>query len=58
MKRKWWKVAVIAVVVGTMVCVATYADKKKKITLPAAVKAAISALYPSRSKRWKLKRKG
>jgi len=47
MKRKWWKVAVITLVIAAMLGVVTYADKEKKITLPAAVKAAISALYPN-----------
>lgn len=48
MKRRRWKLVGLVVLVGVMVCAVTYAGKckKKKVCLPDAVKAAISALYP------------
>jgi uncharacterized membrane protein YkoI len=48
MKWKRWKLVGLVVLVGVMVCAATYAGKckKKKICLPDAVKGAINALYP------------
>jgi len=45
MERKSWKFVVMAVFVVAVVCMVTYADHKK-LCLPAAVKAAIEALYP------------
>jgi uncharacterized membrane protein YkoI len=49
MKRRHWKLVGLVVLVGVMVCAETYAgrSKKKKIRLPDAVKAAISAFYPT-----------
>ena len=48
MERKSWKFVVMAVFVVVVVCMVTYAGKHdhKKLCLPAAVKAAIEALYP------------
>jgi len=48
MRWRHWKSVGLVILVGVMVCAATYAGKcrKKKICLPDAVKAVISALYP------------
>lgn len=48
MKWRHWKSVGLVVLVGVVVCAVTYAGKceKKKVCLPDAVKAAISALYP------------
>jgi len=46
MKWKHWKSVGLVLLVGVMVCAVTYAGKCKKVRLPDAVKAAISALYP------------
>jgi hypothetical protein len=49
MERKGWKLVAMAVFVGAMVAIVTYAakaEKDKKMQLPAAVKAALSRLYP------------
>jgi len=48
MKWRHWKSVGLVVLVGVMVCAATYAGKcrKKNICLPDAVKGTINALYP------------
>jgi len=49
MKRKGLKLVCIAMVVGVIACVVTYAgkDEQKKSCLPPAVEAALNALYPN-----------
>ncbi|HUW20972.1 MAG TPA: PepSY-like domain-containing protein [Sedimentisphaerales bacterium] len=46
MKWRHWKFVGFTVFIGMAVCVAAYAGKCKKVSLPEAVKAAIDALYP------------
>ena len=46
MKRRDWKLAGVVSLIWVMVCVVAYAAKHKEISLPDAVKAAVSAMYP------------
>ena len=46
MKTRGLKIVGVMILIVVMVCVVTYAGKHKKTALPAAVKAAIEALYP------------
>ncbi len=46
MKRKHLKLIGSMILIGAMVCVLTYAGRHRETSLPAAVEAAIKALYP------------
>jgi hypothetical protein len=46
MVRKNWILIVCCVAVAVMLCAVAYAEKDKKVSLPAAVEAALKALIP------------